>query len=61
MSLNLSLMGKIKTGVHAVQGAMIFIAACIALAMDTKQGQSDGRGRWFNILVRPSSFESATG
>jgi hypothetical protein len=51
MTLNLSPLGKIKTGVHAVQAAMIFIAACIALAMDTRQGHSDGRGRWFNILV----------
>jgi hypothetical protein len=57
MSLNLSLPGKIKTGFHAVQAALIFIAACVALAMDTKQGHSDGRGRWFNILVlRPWSF-----
>jgi hypothetical protein len=50
--LNLSPLGKVKLGVHALQSILIFLAACIAIAMDAQSGRSDGRGIWFNVLVR---------
>ena len=50
--LNLSPLGKAKLAVHAVQGILIFLTACIAIAMDAQSGHSDGRGIWFNLLVR---------
>jgi len=50
MKLNLSPLGKSKLAIHSVQGLIILITACIALAMDSQSGKTDGRGIWFNIL-----------
>ena len=50
--LNLSPLGKAKLAVHALQGILIFLAACIAIGMDAQAGHADGRGIWFNVLVR---------
>jgi hypothetical protein len=50
--LNLSQLGTVKLGVHALQGILVFITAIIAIAMDSQSGKAGGRGIWFNILVR---------
>jgi hypothetical protein len=53
--LNLSQLGTVKLGIHAIQGILVFITAIIAIAMDAQSGKADGRGIWFNILVRLNS------
>ncbi|KIW09258.1 uncharacterized protein PV09_00180 [Verruconis gallopava] len=43
----LSTLQKVKTGVHTLQALLIFVAACITLAVFVQQGSTDGRTKWF--------------
>ena len=51
MIVRLSKLGQIKLGLHTLQGLLIFITACVAIAMDVKQGSAGGAGIFFNIMV----------
>jgi hypothetical protein len=51
MIIRLSQLGKVKLGIHTVTALLTFITACIAIAMDVKQGSAGGAGVFFNILV----------
>jgi len=42
---------RAKNGVHALQALIIFIGACITIAMFTKGGISDGRINYYFALV----------
>jgi hypothetical protein len=52
MKIRLTKLGQIKLGLHTLQGLLVFITACIAIAMDAKKGSSGGAGVFFNIMVR---------
>jgi len=48
MRQSLSTLQKVKTGVHALQAVLIFVAACITIAVFTTGGGStDGRTKWY--------------
>jgi hypothetical protein len=51
MRFDLSGLQKAKMAIHTVQAILLFVAACITIAMFTKEGHSDGRGKWFFTLV----------
>jgi hypothetical protein len=51
MSLDLSRLQQAKMALHTTQAILLFVAACITIAMFTKDGHSDGRGKWFFSLV----------
>jgi len=43
---------KIKNYTHATQGALIFLAWALTIAVFTSNGHSDSRTGWFFALVR---------
>lgn len=47
---------RAKNGFHALQALLIFIGACITIAMFTKGGNSDGRTNYYFALVCLSSL-----
>jgi hypothetical protein len=52
MRQNLSVLQKAKTVIHVIQALLIFIAACISIAVFTGgPGHTDGRSKWFFALV----------
>jgi hypothetical protein len=52
MRQKLSTLQKVKTGVHTVQALAIFIAACLTIAVFVQKGKTDGRSKWFFVVVR---------
>ena len=42
---------RAKTGLHALQGFVIFLAWAITIAVFTKDGTTDGRTKYFFALV----------
>lgn len=51
MKIELDKLGKAKQGFHAVQSLLIFVAACLALAVLTKTGYTGGQTGFFFALV----------
>lgn len=51
MRLDLSQLQKVKMGVHTIQAILIFVAACLTIAVLVKDGDTDSRTAWFFGLV----------
>ncbi len=53
MRLPLDHLGKIKNYIHIGQGAILFLAWALTIALLTRDGSTDGRVGWYFGLVRP--------
>jgi len=47
----LSTLQKVKTGIHTAQALLIFVAACISIAVFTGSGHTGGGSKWYFTLV----------
>jgi hypothetical protein len=52
MRLETSKLQKIKMALHSVQAILVFIAACLTIAVLSKSKKTDGRIGWFFAMVR---------
>jgi translocation protein SEC72 len=51
MRLQLDKFGQIKTYIHTGQGAILFLAWVLTIALFTREGTNDGRVGWYFGLV----------
>lgn len=51
MNLSAHQLQRTKNAIHGVQGLVIFIAWAVTIAVFTKDGNSDGRSKYFFVLV----------
>ena len=49
MRQSLSTLQKVKTGIHTLQALLIFVAACITIAVFTQKGKTDGAIKEFQV------------
>lgn len=52
MKLPASLQLKGKSYIHGLQGLIIFLAWALTIAVFTKDGKTDGRTKYYFVLVR---------
>lgn len=52
MKLPASLQQKGKNYIHGLQGLIIFLAWALTIAVFTKTGNTDGRTKFYFVLVR---------
>ena len=52
MKLPASLQHKGKNYIHGLQGLIIFLAWALTIAVFTKTGKTDGRTKYYFVLVR---------
>lgn len=55
MRLQLDHFGKVKNYIHMGQGAILFLAWVLTIAIFTRDGTTDGRVGWYFGLVRLST------
>jgi hypothetical protein len=51
---------KCKVAMHCFQAVFVFVAACLTIAVMTKDGEVDGATKYFFAMVRCISLESHT-
>jgi hypothetical protein len=51
---------KCKVAMHCFQAVFVFVAACLTIAVMTKEGEIDGATKYFFAMVRWLPSESNT-
>lgn len=59
MRQDISALQKVKMAIHTVQALLIFIVACITIAVFTGSGKTGGGSKWLFAVVRLSSSSNA--